>query len=479
MFVKNHTIKTFCFIRIYTVRQNKGDDPKGGYKMKTTSLKRTICTALAGLMLAMTACGNVSDKPDDESKAPVVTKTEPASTSEEDIPSPDTAMSAKALSSEQLAPSEAQPGADFYDSYREYAAALFRQSCTDDIRDGKNVMVSPESVMMALGMTANGANGETLEQMQKALGGISIEDINTAMQYRLNKYSQDNNVRFNAANSVWVRSDERGVNIRQDFFDKVKKIYNADTFNVPFDEAALSDINSWVNDNTNKMIPAILDEFDPQAVAYLINAIAFEAEWEEKYEEDHKDFFTNSRGEEEEVRMMYSTENGYFEDKDTKGFIKNYKGGEYAFMALLPSEGTELADYVAGIDGEKLSKLWSSASGEAYVSIPKFSFDYDNDLSDELSAMGMPVAFTDSADFSNMSETDRLFISSVIHKTHIDVDRDGTKAAAATAVEMKCAGVMEIDENRKEVYLDRPFAYAIIDTESGTPIFIGAVNTVK
>ncbi len=450
--------------------------------MKNNTLKKTVCAALAGLILTMTACGSVNEKTDTDSKQPAAANTDSETTHEADIPAPERTNSAKPLSAEKLAKSDSAPDAAFYDSYSDYAAELFRQSCTEDIRNGKNVMVSPESVMMALGMTANGANGETLSQMQKALGDISIDDINTAMQYRLNKYAQDHDISFNAANSVWVRDDENGITLRQDFYDKVKSAYNADTFALPFDDAALNAINGWVKENTKDMIPGILDKMDDQAKAYIINAMAFEGEWEEVYE-DHQinedDVFTNSRGEEETVSMMYSKENGYFEDEDTTGFIKYYKGGDYAFMAMLPAEGTGLVDYVSGIDGKKLSKLWSSASGEVNVSIPNFSFDYENELSDELSAMGMPAAFSDAADFSGMSDTDQLYISDVIHKTHIDVDRSGTKAAAVTAVEMKCAGVMGNDEDRKEVYLDRPFAYAIIDTESGTPIFIGAVNTVK
>lgn len=178
--------------------------------------------------------------------------------------------------------------------------------------------------------------------------------------------------------------------------------------------------------------------------------------------------------------MLYSQEGSYFSDENTTGFMKDYEGHDYAFMAMLPSEDTDIADYVAGIDGDKLSKLWRSASGDVNVCIPEFTFDYNSELSDELKSMGMELPFTESADFSGMAETSSgaLYINRVIHKTHIELDRNGTKAAAATAVVMTDECAME-EEEPKIVYLNRPFVYAIIDKESGTPIFIGAVNTLN
>ena len=451
--------------------------------MKTNTLKRTICASLAGLMLALASC--TSEEPTQPANNGSGQNNGTNSQVVHEYPQyPDAALSTQPLSAEMLEKSDTAPDASFYDSYRSYAADLFRQSCADEIRDGKNVMVSPESVMMALGMTANGAKGETLSQMETALGGMGIADINTAMQYRMNRFNASDKVKFNVGNSVWVRDDAGRIQIAQDFCDNVKRIYNADTFLAPFDNTTLDDINGWVNSNTDGMIPQILDEIPPDAVAYLINAMAFEGEWAEKYEDSQifeDDTFTNSKGEKETVSMMYSSEDNYFEDENTTGFIKYYSGDEYAFMAMLPSEGTDLADYVSDMDGEKLSKLWSSASGDVNVCIPEFSFDYSNELSDELKAMGMEAPFGDGADFSAMAETSSgaLYIDKVIHKTHIEVDREGTKAAAATAVQMVDECCIAETEEPKTVYLNRPFAYAIIDTESGTPIFIGAVNTVK
>lgn len=456
--------------------------------MKNTYLKRTICTALAGLMLAMTSCGNVSEKREapasarNKEIAPSAGCEEPTATPDETTAEPEIKnMSVKPLSSVSLVSSEDVPDDDFNAAYRNYAAELFKTACAEDIKAGTNVMISPESVMMALGMTANGAKGETLSQMETALGGQSIDTLNKAMQYRMTKYMNSSDVTFNAANSVWVRDDAERIKMKQDFCDKVKSAYNADSFLAPFDDTTLNDINTWVCNNTNNMIPTILEQIKESDVAYLINAMAFEGEWAESYEDyrvREDDKFTNGKGEEEKVSMLYSEESGYFKDENTTGFLKYYKGYDYAFMAMLPSEGTDIADYVANMDGEKLSKLWQSAGGKANVCIPEFSYDYDKELSSDLKAMGMNIPFTEAADFSNMSETSELYIELVIHKTHIELDRNGTKAAAATAVVMTDEAVMEPEEV-KEVYLNRPFVYAIVDTESGTPVFIGAVNTVN
>jgi serpin B len=455
--------------------------------MKNTYLKRTICTALAGLMMAMTACGNVTEERESPASTGKNTASpnseEPTTTSNETSDEPVNNLSVEPLSSVKLEKSETQPGDDFNSSYRSYATEFFKTACAEDIKAGNNVMISPESVMMALGMTANGAKGETLSQMETALGGQGIDAINKAMQYRMTRFINSEDVSFNVANSVWVRDDADRIQMKQSFCDKVKSVYNADSFLAPFDDSTLNDINNWVSKNTNDMIPTILDDIPGDAVAYLVNAMAFEGEWAEQYE-DHQvnenETFTNSKGEEEKVTMLSSLENTYFEDENTTGFLKYYSGGEYAFMAMLPSEGTDIADYVAGLDGEKLKNLWQNADGNADVYIPEFSYDYGRELSGDLKNMGMTMPFSDGADFSDMGETGTgsLYISRVFHKTHIELDRFGTKAAAATAVEMDCEGAIMIDDV-KEVKLDRPFVYAIIDTESGTPVFMGAVNTVN
>ena len=437
--------------------------------MKNKNLKRTICTALAGLMLTLTACGEVkgSDTSDTGNTANSTASSQTAEKPAKDIPEP-VDISVKPLSNVVMTENENEPDDDF------------KASFTEELKECNNVLISPESVMMALGMTANGAKGETLSSMEAALGGTPIDKLNNALQYRMTRFNHCESVSFNVANSLWA--NENRVTMQQEFCDKLKEFYNAESYTAPFDNTTLDDINGWVSNNTKGMIPEILDEIPPEAVIYLVNAIAFEGEWNEGYTDEQivEDAdFTNSKGEIEKVNMMYSEEGYYIAEDGVTGFIKPYMGYEYGFMALLPEEGTDLADFAASLDGDKLRKYYETASGVADVCIPEFSFDYDNELSDELTAMGMGLPFSDNADFSDMGKAaeGQLKIGRVLHKTHIELDREGTRAAAATAVEMFTEGAIEIEEP-KRVYLDRPFAYAIVDMENGTPIFIGGVNTI-
>ncbi len=218
---------------------------------------------------------------------------------------------------------------------------------------------------------------------------------------------------------------------------------------------------------------------------YLINALAFEGEWETKYEKDQVNengSFTNHQGTAETVAMLNSTESQYITGDHVTGFVKNYEGGDYAFLALLPEEDTAVADFIASMDGEVFLELYDNRSyQDVLVQIPEFTYDYDTELSETLSGMGMTEAFTEAADFSRMAQTDTglLYINRVLHKTHIEVDRAGTKAAAVTAVEMTNEAAMLEPEETPTVYLNRPFVYAIIDTETGLPIFLGSVNTIN
>lgn len=460
--------------------------------MKKKNFKKAVCAAMAGLMIALTACGNVGDKPKPPGggfggKVTNSTNSQDPAPDPESVPDPEpVSLSAVPLSNETLAAPDGEPDSAFWGGYRDYAAALFANACTEDLKNGKNAMISPESVIMALGMTANGACGETLSQMEAAMGGAGIDQLNNSLNYLADRAANSDKVKFNIANSVWVRDDKGRIQMKQDFCDKLRRLYGADSFLAPFDSTTLADINSWVNNETNGMIPAILDNIPSTAVAYLINAVAFEGVWQEEYK-DHQvhenDIFTNAAGEEEQVTLLYSTEDIYLSDDNTSGFLKYYKGYDYAFMALLPDEGIDIADYVSSLDGEKLSNLWNTRRGGCMVfaSIPEFTADYDMELKDALMAMGMKLPFTESADFSDMAATGSgaLYIDRVLHKTHIEVDRTGTKAAAATAIQMTDEADVEIVEDFYTVYLDRPFVYAIVDTESGIPLFIGAVNTVK
>ncbi|MCM1299863.1 MAG: serpin family protein [Firmicutes bacterium] len=350
---------------------------------------------------------------------------------------------------------------------------------------GKNVLVSPLSVYPALAMTANGADKETLAEMERVLGGdLTADLLNRYLSEYLNGVKAADEVDFHIANSIWLREDP-SLDVNKDFLQVNTDYYDSEIYKAPFDSSTVDKINGWVKENTHEMIPEIIDRLDSTAMMCLINALAFEAKWEEEYEEDsiHDGIFTNSDKTYTDVQMMRSTEYEYLEGEDCTGFIKNYLGGEYAFAALLPHEGVALEDFLGALTDEKLSEILNNVqkNTEVYVGIPEFKCEYGASLKDMLAAMGMTAAFDPySADFGKMATVNgenSLYIGDVIHKTYIEVDRKGTKAAAATAV-IIAEGCAIVEEPPKSVVLERPFLYMILDKENDLPVFIGAVNSL-
>lgn len=230
------------------------------------------------------------------------------------------------------------------------------------------------------------------------------------------------------------------------------------------------------------MIDKIIDEVPGNARMFLINALAFDAEWENIYDEYSvkNDKFTREDGEKEDVPFMYSSEGTYIEDENTTGFIKYYADSKYAFIALLPKEGTRMEDYLKSLDAEKLGKLVDGRRKvKVNAALPKFKSEYSEGLKETLQKMGLTEAFDSTkADLTGMGNAlnDNLYIDDVLHKTFIEVDERGTKAGAVTAVMVECGAVM--NEEIKTVYLDRPFVYIIADCDSWLPAFYGILQEI-
>lgn len=369
------------------------------------------------------------------------------------------------------------PAADAV-TYTDFAVKLF-QECVTGEAEG-NVLISPLSVINALAMTAGGARGETLTQMEGLFGA----DLNSLCSY-LKTYNEglpsDEKYKLHTANSVWVK-DNGSFTVSPDFLQINAAYFNADVYMAPFDGSTLKDINGWVCENTDKMIPEILDQIPEDAVMYLINALAFDAEWQKIYNEYQirDGSFTCEDGDILDVEMMYSSEYTYLQDTQAQGFLKYYSDKKYAFAALLPEEGISIDAYAASLTGRDLHELLSnSMEAPVEAAIPKFETEYSTLLNNILTALGMTDAFdSELADLSGLGSNPagNLFISRVIHKTYISVDEKGTKAGAATAVEVKQESAAINPVEPKTVYLDRPFVYMIIDCEENLPVFIGAVK---
>ena len=358
------------------------------------------------------------------------------------------------------------------------ALELFKGS-NNESTEG-NVLISPLSIQLALAMTANGADGETKSQMERLLGNdLTITELNAYLKSYVDSLPSGEKYKLSVANSIWFRNYCFIPN--EHFLQTNKDYYDASIYSAPFDSSTVEDINSWVDKNTDGMIKELIEQIDNSSLMYLINAIAFDAEWEEKYSEYSikEGTFTCEDGTMQEVEFMSSTEYAYYELENAKGFKKDYKNGKYSFVAILPNEGLCVNELVDSLSYEEMIDMLNNPnySRDVIAKMPKFSYEYSLKMNDVLSLLGMEKAFNPTgAEFYNIGEAGgNIFIGEVLHKTFISVDEAGTKAGAATVVELKD----ECERNEIEIVLDRPFMYMIIDNETLLPVFIGTLTSVE
>ena len=392
-------------------------------------------------------------------------------------PAKDGQTSAKEQTDLQTAFSEKEQK-EFLAAETDFSVKLFQKSLKGD----KSVMVSPVSVLSALAMTANGADGSTADEMlQTIAGGQSAEQLNNGMHWWKEQLVLAQKAKLSLANSIWLREELGLDGLKKAFIQTNQNYYQAELFEADFNSPdTVKDINHWVSDATDGMIDEIVKEVPANAMLYLINGAVFDAEWAKPYgvADLSEDLFYTEDGRKQKAELMYSEEWQYLEGEQVTGFIKPYAEG-YSFAALLPEEGVKTADYINSLDGEKFRTLLADASDQRVECwMPKFTGESEMLLNDVLAEMGMRDAFTNTADFSKMTEKASLYIDEVFHKTYIAVDEKGTKAGAVTSVAVKETGLRE-DGEPKKVRLDRPFIYAIIDDGTQLPVFIGTVMSVE
>jgi serine protease inhibitor len=361
----------------------------------------------------------------------------------------------------------------------DFAVDLFKEGAGEE----KNPMISPLSVLLALSMTANGADGDTLAQMEDVLGGtLDIDSLNKFLRGYINSLKNTDKAALSVANSVWFRNEENSIAVDPEFLQNAADYYGADAYAAAFDSGTLEEINNWVSEKTDGLIDSILEKIPDEAVMYLINAMVFDAEWQDVYskEEIRDGTFHAYDGTEQTVPMMYSREIKYLDDGRATGFLKPYADGQYSFAALLPNTGISIGEYIAAMTGEDFIKTIENAkTGIVNAALPKFTSEYSIQLNDVLKNLGITDAFSETdADFTRLGQSaaGNIYISGVAHKTYISVDELGTKAGAVTSVEMSVTSLMPVDFYT--VTLDRPFVYAIIDNSTNLPLFIGAVHSI-
>lgn len=352
---------------------------------------------------------------------------------------------------------------------------LVRQIADRDARP--NVVLSPLSASMALGMAMNGADGATFDAMRSTLGfaGLGQAEINESYRTLLELLTGlDPQVRFDIANSVWANKD---VPFHAAFLQAVRAAFDATVESRDFaDAATLKAINDWVKANTGGLIEKILDQLDPGMAAVLINAIYFDGAWTTQFDpaKTTRGTFTRENGSAVQVDMMNlsGVKLPFGGGSDYTAVELPYGGQAFSMVVVVPHGGASARSFLKGLDGARWQSVLQGLQPREVdqVSLPKFKLAYDNYLNDALIAMGMGPAFRYGADFTKMSPVgDRICIDYVRQKTFIDVDERGTKAAAVTAVGMRVVSFTGL-------IADRPFVFAIRERLSGTLLFVGLVG---
>lgn len=338
----------------------------------------------------------------------------------------------------------------------------------------QSVFLSPFSASMALGMTMNGAHGETWEAMQATLGfhGLSEEEINRSFQELLQLLSDlDPDVDIAVGNSVWYR---QGLAVRTSFRERVERYFDARVSGLDFGvPGAAGTINDWVREATRGRIEEIVDDPIPaQIVAYLINATWFKAGWTEPFNPDltRSAPFHLADGNTAPVELMIRDDTLSHVHTETYGAVDlPYGGGAYAMTVVVPRGRTSVHDLVDAMDPTWWDDLVVNLrTSRVLLSLPRFEMEWEGALNDALKNMGMGIAFDGGADFSRMFESASVWIDEVKQKSFVRVDEEGTEAAAVTSVAMATS-------MPPEVRADRPFVFALRERLTGTILFLGVV----
>ena len=347
--------------------------------------------------------------------------------------------------------------------------------------DGANVFISPLSVSMALNMTLNGAVGATADEMRTALreAGYSTADINAySRELREALLRADPKTTIGIANSIWYR---QGATIKAPFLEANRTYYDAEVEALDFTSpTAVSTINGWCAQKTNNKIKEILEEIPSNAFMYLINAVYFKGTWTTRFEKKHtfSTDFHRADGSTQKVQMMNLKDTFRYASSDVCDYLEmDYGNHAFSMVVMLPKDGKTTRDVIAAMDGKKWAEAMQSLTlEEIHVFLPRFKAECEYKMHKQiLPEMGMKLPFNpEQADLSGMADVAGLCISSVIHKTFVQVDEEGTEAAAVTSV-----GV-EVGSNESPFFIvDRPFIFAIREKSTGVILFIGEIGEVK
>ena len=355
----------------------------------------------------------------------------------------------------------------------EFAWKFFKEVSKGEQED---VFVSPLSVTYALGMLANGAVGDTQKEILEGLEFRSgkVDDINSLChQLMIESPKLDKSTKVSMANAVVANKNKP---LQPDFKNVVEKQYQALVTNQDFSSpATLSFINQWASDHTQGMVPKILERINPDGVSYLLNALYFKGIWYRQFDKKRtqQESFTQADGKKLSVKMMHQKERFLAAENDNyQTVVLPYGNGSYEMVVLLPREGKDLSSLLQTMDAKKCKdNLKNTYSSEVDLKLPRFTSAYTRELNDVLKLLGMNAMFDPSkANLTKMSAVSS-FVSMVLQKAKIEVDEEGSKAAAVTVIETAPTAVAP----SKPIlfHANRPFMYAIVEHSTGTIFFMG------
>lgn len=360
---------------------------------------------------------------------------------------------------------------DIVNNNNAFALNLFRELNGFDSK-----VVSPMSVAYLMGMLANGADGQTRQEIMTAIGckDVSLKDLNEFYQMMITRASHfDPSTTINIANYIALNKQ---YSLKGDFAKTMQEYYKAGVESMDFKSASsLKRINGWCSDHTNGMIPRIVDEIDPSAVSYIMNAIYFNGTWQEKFNNSQTKL-ENFRGYTRDIKktqMMHR--NGKYQYMDNADFAAvnlPYGNGSYSMTVILPNRGKSIDEVMAGLDAKKVSELGRSMD-ECVVDLklPRFTISQETSLNDIISKLGAPTMFASGADFSNFA-SGNLSISKMLQKAKIEVSEEGTKASAVTMA-MVAMTALRPEPRQVEFHANRPFIYMITEHSTGAILFMG------
>lgn len=364
--------------------------------------------------------------------------------------------------------------------------ASFADNLMELTKEDGNRMLSPYSAKMCLALLANGAKGETREQILNAIGISNLDEYNEEVKELLSRYeTYSAALSLNTANSLWLNQSAFGGKGKfiADYREKMTDFYSAEVREVTNDNS-VEEVNKWADEKTNGKIKEILREEHRNFAAVLANAVYFKAAWQTAFSKNltAEGDFTNADGTTAKADFMHNTDSfGYYENDGVKAVKLNYSryGGEEKYVT---DDKFDFSMYFILSDNDiKIEEFLNSAefaSSKVRLTIPKFELEYDTSLAEVLQSLGMLKAFSDDADLSAMLE-ESAKVDDVLQKTYIKIDEDGTEAAAVTAILVKLTSAMIDDRPIKEFTADKPFSFAIRDNTSGELLFVGRYENAK